>query len=312
LVFGLKTYYLALIRESQVVGTCPLVRMKGWWGEGGIYLISTPFMTNSGILARDPEGEVALLEAASELAKASGAKYVEFRQVRPLAGKLGINGEHVDMVLELPSRIESLKKQLSPRLRQVRRAEREGVVVEKGRGEGLIRDFYRPFAVRMQELGFPVYPLRFFTEMARVFPEEAFWLTAYHQGRALGGMVCFQHRAAFYIPYVASTYEDRSLNSIQLLYWRAIEEAYARGVSRLHLGRSQWGSGTFAFKKQWGAAPVPLTYQYILSPDRDQVPSLNSLGESRIIQWGMKLWQRLPLSWTRVLGPVLVRRMVLA
>jgi hypothetical protein len=71
------------------------------------------------------------------------------------------------------------------------------------------------------------------------------------------------------------------------------------------MGRSQWGSGNYNYKEQWGAETVPLYYQYLLRrglgvPDFDL--KVERDFKFRTAVWG---WQRLPMALTLRLGPYL-------
>ena len=84
-----------------------------------------------------------------------------------------------------------------------------------------------------------------------------------------------------------------------LLYWTVISEAIRRGYSQFSFGRSSADSGTFTFKKNWGAVPVPLPYHYLLAPGAT-LPSMSASNPKyhRVIE----TWQKLPLGLTNALG----------
>jgi hypothetical protein len=64
--------------------------------------------------------------------------------------------------------------------------------------------------------------------------------------------------------------------------------------------RSEQGSGTFVFKRQWGAEPKQLYYQYW--------PKGLSLKERRArYRLFISTWKMLPLSFTKAFGPMLRR-----
>ena len=49
------------------------------------------------------------------------------------------------MVLELPGDWTQYKKEIAPRLRQVKKAQKAGLEIRWGKGEDLLADFYRFF-----------------------------------------------------------------------------------------------------------------------------------------------------------------------
>ena len=68
-------------------------------------------------------------------------------------------------------------------------------------------------------------------------------------------------------------------------------------------GRSSPDSGTFRFKRQWGAEPEPAAWQYYLRKGtiRDMRP------DNARFQPLIAAWRRLPVRLTRLLGPPIVR-----
>ena len=162
---GLKTYYLLVEDRGQVRGLCPLVLMKSPWFGGGRHLISLPFQTRAGLWTLDPALRAGMLEAVSAQAEALKAETVELRELEGLQDpELPANQEHLEMILELPGDWRVFEKQVSPRLRQARKARQSGLVVRQGVEEDLLEDFYRVFSLRMRELFFPGLSLAIFSK----------------------------------------------------------------------------------------------------------------------------------------------------
>jgi hypothetical protein len=96
------------------------------------------------------------------------------------------------------------------------------------------------------------------------------------------------------------TREARALRANDLLYYSLMRHAAARGCTGFDFGRSKVGSGAFAFKKNWGFEPRPLTYA-TKGEHRDVNPS------SPRYRLQTAAWRRLPLPLANRLGPVLSR-----
>ena len=88
------------------------------------------------------------------------------------------------------------------------------------------------------------------------------------------------------------------------LYWKILCFAGERGFRLFDFGRSSIGSGTHRFKKQWGSQEVPLHWAYWV-PDGAALPELNT--ENPRYQVAIRLWQKLPVSVTKLIGPRIVR-----
>jgi len=94
------------------------------------------------------------------------------------------------------------------------------------------------------------------------------------------------------------------LNPNGLLYWRAIKNSCERKYSYFDFGRSLENSGTFNFKKHWGADIRPLYYYYYLN-NIDHVPNTSTLNHKR--QKFSKIWGKLPVELATFLSPYLRR-----
>ena len=77
---------------------------------------------------------------------------------------------------------------------------------------------------------------------------------------AAGFLMAFREHARDSVGVVVRRYNRLSPN--MLLYWSVLEFACRQGFRVFDFGRSSPDSGTFKFKAQWGAAPVPLYWHY--------------------------------------------------
>ena len=88
-----------------------------------------------------------------------------------------------------------------------------------------------------------------------------------------------------------------------LLYWTMLERSIERKQAIFDFGRSSPESPTFRFKKQWGAEPHAAVWSHYLrrGTAADMRPTNPKYGRA------VRVWQRLPLWLTRLLGPHIVR-----
>ena len=89
-----------------------------------------------------------------------------------------------------------------------------------------------------------------------------------------------------------------------LLYWEALRFACDRGYHWFDFGRSTPGGSHHRFKAQWGATAVPLYWHYWQATP-GPVPERNP--QNPRYQLAIRMWRRLPLPMTRMLGPLLAR-----
>ena len=65
-------------------------------------------------------------------------------------------------------------------------------------------------------------------------------------------------------------------------------------------------AGTYKFKKQWGAEPVPLHWEYWL-PGNAALPELRP--DAPKFRLAVAAWQRLPVSIANRIGPAIVKNL---
>ena len=106
------------------------------------------------------------------------------------------------------------------------------------------------------------------------------------------------------IPWASSVSDYKALCPNNMLYWEAIRFAIAKGYSKLDFGRSTPHEGTYNFKKQWGAVPVQLYWQYLLD-EGCEMPHLSPSNPK--YQAAIRVWQKLPIPLTKLLGPLIVQ-----
>jgi FemAB-related protein (PEP-CTERM system-associated) len=311
---GLKTHYLLVREGEEIKGLCPLVYMKSPWLGHGNFLISLPYMTRAGILARDRQVQEEMIGRIVEKGREIKAGYIELREEEAGGSpdRFPANREHVQMVLDLPEDWGRYERGIAPRLRQVRKAQKAGLEVRMGRGEDLLNDFYLVFSRRMRELLFPVYPKKYFKTIIEVFKDQARLVLVYDRERPLGGMLLFKFKGTCSAPYVAALVQHQTSHPNQLLYYQAIRQAWEEGCRSFDFCRSQTDSGTFHFKSQWKARPKKLAYQYPLYREKGGLPGIGQARESLAFHLAEKIWPRLPLPLTQWLGGRLIRQLVLA
>ena len=300
--FNHRAIPLAALRGGRVVGVLPLVLMESWLF--GRFLVSLPYVNYGGVLGETEEVEQALWDRTVEMAREERAAYFEARHVSPHPF-IPLRKQHkVTMVLDLAPTIEAQWEAFDPKLRnQIRKAERSGLTARMG-GASDLPDFYDVFARNMRDLGTPVYGRRFFDEVLRAFPEAARVFSVLSGRTVIAAGIALVYRDTLEVPWAASLREFRSMCPNNMLYWHLIQSAIKEGFRRFDFGRSTPGEGTFNFKEQWGAQPVPLAWEYWL-PNSQPLPDLSPKNAK--YQMAIQIWKRLPLPVTKWLGPSIVR-----
>lgn len=306
-VFGHATYYLrAQDPADHTTGILPLVRLKS--RLFGDFLVSLPYFNYGGALARDVGIADALMGRAASLAAELGSSHVEFRDIAPQGSAWPVRTDKVVMYLPLPASDEVLWKQLGPKIRaQVRRPHKDGraITVAHG-GLELLPEFYHVFATNMRDLGTPVYSRRFFSEILRQLPNSSRLLVIRVAGQPASAAFLLQGTERMEIPWASSLRAYNGIGVNMLLYWEALKFSIERGCTSFDFGRSSVDSGTFRFKRQWGAEPRQLYWHYWLRAG-DRPPALNP--DNPRYRLAIRLWQKLPLAVANRLGPAIVRNL---
>lgn len=303
-VFG----HRALFVESRdpsgtLLGVLPVIQQRS--RLLGNFATSLAFCNYGGPLAADPQVAAQLMHAAVGVAEALGCRYLEFRDLEPRIVDWPRRADKITLQLALPATFEALAKRLGTKLRaQVKRAEREGVRCRCGSAE-LLDDFYGVFAENMRDLGTPVYPKRFFRSILERFPGHCQLVVIDWQGVPAAAAFLSFWRQTAEVPWASCRAKAKPLGMNMKLYWELLTVAVGRGCTVFDFGRSTVDSGTYRFKRQWGAEPRAL-YWYRWTPGAEHPPA-GAHGEDRgrAMQLATALWQRLPLGIANTLGPLI-------
>jgi FemAB-related protein (PEP-CTERM system-associated) len=303
-VFDRDTFYFAARQGGRLCGVLPVVRLKSrFFGD---FLISMPYLNYGGVVGDSAEIEQQLIARGSQLAQELGVAHLELRHRQPKSESLPVRTDKVTMLLDLPASAEALMKTLPSKLRsQVKRPQKEGAVAEHG-GAELLNDFYAVFAENMRDLGTPVYPRRFFAAMLSAFPLETRIFVVRLAGAPVAAGFVIGDRGVLEIPWASSLRRANGVGVNMLLYWSMLEFACERGYATFDFGRCTVDSGTYRFKKQWGAQASQLYWHYWMR-EAGEPPRLNHSNPK--YEAAVAAWRRLPLAVANRLGPLLIRNL---
>jgi serine/alanine adding enzyme len=297
-VYGHRPIYLMAKCRRDVRGVLPLFVVKS--KLFGRSLTSMPFLDYGGACADSPDVARSLCNHALRLVPRVGAEYLEIRQCFSPSESASVRLDKVSMILDLSPGVERLWHLLPAKVRnQVRKAEKAGLQVGFG-GAELVEEFYPVFAANMRDLGSPVHHIAFFSHMFRCFENNAELAIIRDGSRVVGGLVALFFKDTVVIPWASSLRDYFPKCPNNLLYWEMIKRAASRGCQRFDFGRSSVDSGTYQFKRQWGAKPVQLYWQTLTSTGGTR-PS--SPVDAAKFQLALEVWKRLPVGVTTLIGP---------
>lgn len=299
--FGHPAHYLYAEQDGAITGVLPLVHMRS--RLFGNRLISVPFCVYGGPLASDGISAQTLIDHATDLMDRLGTDAIEFRTQTPCAAGW----------ITRPDLYATFRKPIAAdpdvNLKAIPRKQR--AVVRKGLENGLQVEidqhadrFHRLYGESVRNLGTPVFSRRYLRLLVERFRDCTEILTVIDDGKPIAAVLSFYYRDEVLPYYGANTPRARQRAASDFMYWEVMHRAAARGVRRFDFGRSKYGTGSFAFKKNWGFAPEPLHYQYWVSPGR-AIPEVNPLNPKYELM--IRAWKRLPLPLANLIGPHIVR-----
>ena len=151
--------------------------------------------------------------------------------------------------------------------RKIRRAEREGIVVEEERSGAFLKDFYCLQSMTRRRHRLPPQPREWFRNVVGCFGDSCSIYVATLGDRPIAAILTLRFRKQLVYKYGASDARSHSLGAMPLLFWRIIQQAKDEGREQLDLGRSDLGNlGLIKFKEHLGASGHQIHYMRQGSP----------------------------------------------
>ena len=300
-VFKHDTYFLYAEEAGAILGVLPLGHVSSMlFGKS---LVGLPFGVYGGVAAVQAEAVTALETEAQTIAVRLGVDHLELRNVAR---------RHDDWPTQ--DLYVTFRKQILPEeeanLLAIPRKQR--AMIRKGIKNGLVSvidehvdDFFALYADNVHRHGTPAMPKRYFQALCAEFKSDCEVMTVRSEsGQPVSSVLSFYFRDEV-LPYYAGDHEAaRDLAANDFKYWELLRRACARGLKIFDYGRSKQGTGSYAFKKNWGFEPTPLHYQYCLYK-RDSIPQNNPANAKyRLL---IQTWRRMPIGLANWLGPFIVR-----
>jgi len=274
----------------------------------GTVVTSMPFLDSGGPCGASAAAAARLVTRLAHEARARGARFVELRCAAPLALDVEPSTAKVNMTLTLDRDPDALWRRFHKSVRnQIRKAQRSALGVESG-GAALLPAFYDAFVERMRDLGSPVHGIEFLRAVVDGFGPRARVFLVKKSATPVGGLVALSFGDRVVVPWAACSKAHFALCPNMLLYWETIKAACRDGAARFDFGRSTRLSGTYQFKRQWGADEEPLFWYRIPIHGGTALDASRSNGTSRDALAG--IWRRLPLAVTRHVGPRLRKYLI--
>jgi len=301
---GLKHHLIAQRDAAgRIVGLLPLHHVRSpLFGQA---LVASGFAVGGGILADSDDIAAVLAEAAVDLAASLGVPSIELRG-RPLP-----EGWHVEQdvyagfarALAADEEAELLAIPRKQRA-EVRKALASDLIVTVGGDEEHRRTHYQTYATSVRNLGTPVFPRSLFSQVLDAFGADADILNVHQDGEVVASVLSLYWRGTVMPYWGGGLASARGLRANELMYFALMNHARSKGCTRFDFGRSKLGTGPFAYKKNWGFEPQPLTYARWLAEGETPRDTNPTSAKYRL---QVDLWKKLPLWAANRIGPLIAR-----
>jgi hypothetical protein len=241
--------------------------VKSWFT--GSRIVSLPFSDHCQPLVDDPADLRELLSFLRREAESRKWKFVELRPRTSLDGPLECLAGFTPSTslcfhaLDLRPNLEHLYRNFhgSSVRQRIKRAEREGLSIQAGRSDLLLRLFYRLLLLTRRRHQLPPQPLAWFRNLIDCFKEELVIRVAFKGKDPIASILTLSHKNTVVYKYGVSDSRRHNLGGMPFLIWAVIQQGKAAGLQEFDLGRSELdNSGLIAFKDNWGATRSQLTY----------------------------------------------------
>ena len=302
-VFRHRTYFFYAERSGRIEGVLPLVHVKSLLF--GAALVSLPFAVYGGVAADTGAAAKALEDEAELLAQRLGVGHLELRNVVARHPDWPTQNLYVTFRRDILPDIEA---NLNAIPRKQRAMVRKGIKNElRSEIDAAPDRFFALYADNVHRHGTPGLPKRYFEALHRVFGADCEVLVVVDsKGRPVSSVLSFYFRDEVLPYYAGDDVASRDLAANDFKYWELMRRACERGLKLFDFGRSKRGTGTYAFKKNWGFEPQQLHYEYRLYHG-DAIPQNNPMNPKyRAL---IALWRHLPLPVANAIGPHLARNL---
>ena len=300
--FKHKSYYLYAIKNNVITGVLPLVEVKSvLFGHA---LVSTPFCVYGGAISNSSEVTRALETKATEIATSLQVDYLELRYQTEQDNQLQLKTLHTSFGCTLPESADAMLLAIKKKQRAVIR---HSLKNELQICDGDLSQFYKILSISYRNLGTPIFTQKYFKNLVEEFNDKVkISLVKDAQGKVLSGVMTFYFGDQVIPYYGGGIPESRQKKSMDFMYFNLMKSAIDNGLNWFDFGRSKNESGPYKYKLNWGMTPKPLFYYYYCVR-ANELPNLSPNNPK--YKYFIKMWQKLPLKISQLLGPFLAKNL---
>ena len=303
--YGYKPFVLTTAAPDETMNDGMVLCTISSWATG-TRAVSLPFADHCEPLANDSSG---ILDYFNWLLAARAQQKWRYVEIRPLfpfgfvGRELQPSSSYSIHELDIQPSLELLFHHMHGNCirRKVRRAEKEGLSYQVGRGPELMEEFYQLLLITRRRLGILPQPRSWFRNLLECMGEHLQIRVARKNGVPIASILTLSHGRSVVYKYGCSNAEFHKLGGMPFLFWRLIEESKAWGAARVDFGRTDLqNAGLIRFKDRLGAEKSEFTYYRYPGGKRGLDKTSRSGAVSRLVSV-------LPDSICEVAGRVLYR-----
>lgn len=252
-------------------------RVRSW--ATGSRLVSLPFSDHCIPLVEDEEQFECLVSRLKQACDRGGEKHLEIRSADVGAGKMADSASFCLHKLDLSPSLSDLFHAFHESCirRKIRQAERAGLTYEEGVSEELLRRFYQLNVLTRRRHQIPPQPFFWFRNLRACLGQNVKIRLAYYEGQPAAGILTVRYKTTMTYKYGCSDARFHRYGPMQLLIWKAIQEAKDEGSLWFDMGRTDLDNeGLLTFKDHWGGERSRLTY--LRYPAREARPVADILS----------------------------------
>jgi CelD/BcsL family acetyltransferase involved in cellulose biosynthesis len=273
----------------------------------GNRFVSLPFSDHCEPLVSEPEQVPYVLASMADRVDNGRWKYFEIRPIlnKPLNSEklLGISNTYYIHRIDLYSSEEIIFKSLHKNCvqRKIRRAEREKLCYKAGSADTLLKHFYKLMIMTRRRQKVPPQPMKWFQSLIGSLGNDLQIRMAFKGDIPVASILTICDRKTMVYKYGCSDVRFNNLGAVAMLFWKAIQEAKAKGIAEFDMGRCDLDNlGLVTFKEHWGARRTVVSYLRYPAPAA-------TWGAERAIKHFQKLISITPDTPLVMLGRLLYR-----
>lgn len=296
--------YLILLQEGRTMGLLPLMEVKRITGKKRS--VCLPFSDScSPLLSQDLKKED-FLNYLLRLGKAFGWQVFDFHGGAKIFKGENTSATFFEHSLELNRSEEELFSRFRDSTRRnIRKAIKEGIRVEREKTRSAVMEYYRLHCMTRKHHGIPPQPSLFFHKIFDhiIANGKGSVFLTYYGSKAIAGAIYLHFGDQVIYKFGASDRRYLMLRANNLVMWEAIKWYCRNGFKRFSFGRTDLkDSGLRQFKCGWGTAETILNYyRYDSSSQGFEDNKPNGHGLSRFV------FQKLPIPLLKAVGKLLYK-----